>query len=150
MVAKQLGEKFLDTDAVIVERHGPIPDIFATRGEAWFRQEEAKVVDEALSGGGVVALGGGAVTSPSVRHLLESQRVVLLSISEDAVAHRVTNSPKRPLLKDGVAAWRKLVAERQAWYDECATMSVDVSHRNPEDVASEIIAWLEAEETQSG
>lgn len=149
-MAKLLGEKFLDTDAVIVERHGPIPDIFATRGEAWFRQEEAEVVREALSGDGVVALGGGAVTSPSVRQLLKSERVVLLSISEEAVAHRVTNSPKRPLLKGGVDAWRKLVAERQAWYDECATITVEVSHRNPEDVASEIIAWLEAEETQRG
>jgi len=35
--ADRLHVPFVDTDALIVERLGPIAAVFAERGEAWFR-----------------------------------------------------------------------------------------------------------------
>ncbi|EUA34804.1 shikimate kinase family protein [Mycobacterium xenopi 3993] len=58
--------EMLDTDAAIEQRTGrKVADIFAADGEKEFRRIEEQVVRTALAEhDGVVALGGGAVTSP--------------------------------------------------------------------------------------
>lgn len=145
-LAKKLDERFVDTDALITAQWGPIPEIFANQGEAWFREKEAEIVRDALQELGVLSLGGGAVITESTREALRGHSVALLMISEEAVSHRVTGSAKRPLLADGIEAWRKLVHDRMPWYRECAEVEVDVSHRAPEDVASELVSWLETRE----
>lgn len=147
-VARKLGCEFVDTDAVIVASHGPITDLFSAHGEAHFRELERDVVAQALEQDAVVSLGGGAVVTAATRDALADHRVVLLSISEDAVRHRVVDSPKRPLLAGGIEAWKALVEARREWYNECADVNVDVSHRSPEDVADEIVKWLEVEKSQ--
>ncbi len=46
-LAESLGAKFVDLDAAIVEREGKsIPDIFASQGEAAFRDIESEVLRE--------------------------------------------------------------------------------------------------------
>lgn len=145
-VASLLGEPFTDTDKLIVSQHGPIPEIFSTHGEPWFRLREREAVVTSLTQPGVLSLGGGSIINPDTRADLKSLPVVLLDISEEAVAHRVTDSPKRPLLT-GVESWKKLVAERTPWYEECATIRFDVSHRQAEDVAAEIVTWLRGVES---
>ena len=142
LVAKKLDEPFLDTDTVLSARYGPIPEIFRDQGEPWFRGREAEVVAESLTAPGVLSLGGGAVTTPSTREALVGHPVVGLHISAEAVASRLDNN-KRPLLVDGVAGWTALVEARQPWYDEVAVHTVDVSHRPNDEVADEIVAWLE-------
>lgn len=132
----------MDTDTVLKTRFGPIPQIFAERGEQWFRAKEAEVVREFLGIPGVLSLGGGAVTTASTREALAEHTVVLLKISSEAVASRL-NNPKRPLLSGGVEQWEKLVAGRTVWYQEVATWHIDVSHRPTEAVAEEIAHYLE-------
>ncbi len=66
-VAKALGVPFTDTDRVIAREHGPIPGIFAERGEPAFRELEARAVRDAIATGGVVSVGGGAVTHADTR-----------------------------------------------------------------------------------
>jgi shikimate kinase len=140
-VAALLGVTHVDTDQVIIAGHGPIPEIFATVGEQRFRELEREAVIGALATNQVVSLGGGAVTHPDTRSDLHHHTVIGLTISEDAVAHRLNND-KRPLLPNGVADWSKLVQRRQALYDELAWWSVDVSHRSADEVAEQIVSWL--------
>ena len=144
-VAGLLGVTHLDTDAMVVAEHGPIPDIFRQDGEATFRALERHAVSEALGHDGVVSLGGGSVTHPDTRQDLAHHTVVALTISPEAVASRLDND-KRPLLTDGLTSWSELVAKRQPLYDEVATWTVDVSHRSTEHVAQEIVSWLEHRE----
>ena len=146
-IARQLGEEFVDTDSIITKRYGPIPEIFANQGEAWFREREAEVVRDCVEQPGVLSLGGGAVITESTRSALKNLPVVLFLISEDAVAHRVTNSDKRPLLSGGLESWKKLVEARMPWYRECAQYEVEVSHRPVEEVAAQVVSWLEARDT---
>lgn len=146
-VARILELPFVDTDKVVVAEHGEIPEIFATRGEPWFREREREAVEKALREPGVVSLGGGAVVNADTREQLVDLPVVLLEISEEAVAPRVTDSPKRPLL-NGLDSWRALVDARRDWYDECATHRVDVSHRHYDEVAAEIVEWLTRQDGQ--
>lgn len=134
---------FVDTDSVITERHGPITEIFASQGEPWFREKEAEVVAEFLQQSGVLSLGGGAIVTKATRDALRGHPVVLLLISEEAVSPRVESSSKRPLLAGGIESWKALVSSRMAWYQACAEHEIDVSHRPVEDVAAEVVSWVE-------
>lgn len=137
--AKILGIPFIDTDARIVERHGPISEIFATVGEPQFREWERAEVIAALAEDGIVALGGGAIENGDTRRDLAHHCVVLVTVSADAVAARL-DSGKRPLL-NGIESWRSLVERRRGWYDELADEVVDTSS-GPMDLHAERLAEI--------
>jgi shikimate kinase len=143
-VSKLLGVEFLDTDALVASRYGPIPALFAAEGEASFREKERAAVVEALASTGVVALGGGAVVNPDTRADLRSHRVALVSITTEAVEPRL-NSSKRPLLTGGLESWVSLVAARTEWYDEVATATFDTSTTPLDTVADNIVEWIKSE-----
>ena len=144
-VAKRLGRildvDVVDTDTEVVKRWGPIPDIFATHGEDFFRAQERDAVENALTTSGVVALGGGAVVDASTQADLVAHRVALIYITAEAVAPRLEND-KRPLLGGCLDAWKELVAQRHEVYQAVATREFDASHRSIDDVADEVAAWV--------
>lgn len=140
-LAKHLGLRFVDTDAVIAARHGPIPQLFATAGEDGFREIEREVVQRELRAGGVVALGGGAVLDEATREGLAACTVVLLTVSEDAVGARLGGG--RPLLTDGVASWRRIAGEREPIYRRLADVTVDTSRRPMTTIAAELAERLQ-------
>ncbi len=74
LLAPMLGWRFIDTDALLVERHGAsIADLFAKHGEPQFRAWEAAAVAEALAlDNTVIALGGGAIEHCETQALLHS------------------------------------------------------------------------------
>lgn len=147
-VARELGVPFIDTDKRIVAAHGPIPDIFAAQGEERFRALEAAEVATALEQGGVISLGGGAVTNASTRALLTSHPVVLLTVSPESVVHRIGGA-NRPLLaddEDPIARWKEIYAQRRGWYEEVADATFDTSRRPMRHIAEEIAAWRREQE----
>ncbi|GAB2819455.1 shikimate kinase [Alpinimonas psychrophila] len=144
MVAAELGCQRIDTDKVIVAEHGPIANIFDEHGEGAFRALERTAVIDALKHDAVLSLGGGAVIDADTQHDLSQAHCVLLTVSEEAVALRLVESPKRPLLRDGLAAWKALVLEREPIYRALADQTFDTSHRPLEDIASQICAWIRA------
>lgn len=137
--AKILGLPFIDTDSRVVDKHGPIPEIFASVGEAQFREWERTEVRAALADSGIVALGGGAIENEDTRHELAQHSVVLVTVSADAVAPRL-ESGKRPLL-NGIESWRALVDRRRGWYDELATEVLDTS-TGPMDLHAQRLAEI--------
>jgi len=139
-VARILGTGFVDTDKVIVSEHGAIPELFASQGEAHFRALERAAVVDALAGTDVVALGGGAVLDDQTRANLTSHRVVLVTVTPEAVAPRIANA-RRPLLRDGLTDWERIYAERRHLYEQLAKLTVDTSHRPIDAVAKEVAAW---------
>ncbi|GAT73185.1 shikimate kinase [Microbacterium hydrocarbonoxydans] len=141
-VARRLGVPFIDTDKRVAAAHGPIPEIFAAHGETHFRSLERDAVAAALSEGGVVSLGGGAVTDAGTRELLRAHPVVFLTVSEDAVAERISGGG-RPLLdaEDPLERWKQIFAERLAWYEEVATVTFDTSRRPMQRIADDIATW---------
>lgn len=141
-VARRLGVAFIDTDKRIVAAHGPIAGIFEVHGEAHFRALERAAVAEALAEGGVISLGGGAVTEVATRELLAEHPVVFLTVSPDAVADRLRGS-NRPLLagEDPLERWKKIFEERRGWYAEVSSATFDTSRRPMQKIADEIVAW---------
>ncbi|MHA7207726.1 shikimate kinase [Arthrobacter sp. MDT1-65] len=127
MLARRTGARFVDTDRVIVERHGSIPGIFARGGEQVFRDLEADVVGEALTADGVVvSLGGGAVLHPGTRSLLADAVVVFLDTDLATVLPRIGADSGRPLLAGRPAErWQELYDARRPVYAAVATSVVD-------------------------
>lgn len=141
-VARRLHLPFVDTDKRIAAEHGPIPALFAEHGEQYFRAVEREAVAAALGEGGVLSLGGGAVTDEGTRSLLHEQHVVFLTVSPDAVADRIAGGG-RPLLAgdDPVARWVQIFEERRGWYEDVASVTFDTSRRPMQRIADEIVAW---------
>ena len=109
-LAQQLDAPFVDSDAVIVESHGSIADIFANRGERAFRDIEARtvasIIEAAAGTATVVSLGGGSVLDSGTQQLLERCTVVYLECDADTVAARIARNSGRPLLAgDGIRRW---------------------------------------------
>jgi shikimate kinase len=91
-LARELGCEFYDTDVLIVRAHGAVAAIFAGEGEATFRRYEREAIAQVLSNGerSVVALGGGALTTPENRALLaEHAHRVFLKASPEQIFARV-------------------------------------------------------------
>ena len=125
-LARAMKLPFIDTDNLIVDAHGPIPAIFEERGEPTFRQFEEDAVAKAIAEPAVVATGGGAVLSATTRKRLKQVTVIYLSTDGKHIASRL-RSGNRPLLKGGVADWRRIYNERRALYESAANFEVDTS-----------------------
>jgi shikimate kinase len=140
-IAKLLEVEFTDTDTVIVAEHGPITTIFEEHGEPHFRAVERQVVADALGRAGVVSLGGGAVLDEATQADLEQQRVVLFTVTPEAVAPRLANE-KRPLVKNGLEDWLRIRDERMPLYERLADATFDTSARPTSIIAEEVAAWV--------
>jgi shikimate kinase len=139
-LARRLGVPFADTDELVTRQTGrSVAEIFAQQGEPAFRELEADLVAEALAGfDGVLALGGGAVTTGSVREDLVASGVpvVLLIAGREELVSRLAGSDARPLLAGDIPArLAELAAARNGWYAEVATVSVDTGGRSVAEVA---------------
>lgn len=119
-LARRKDMPLVDLDAEIERSQGrSISEIFASEGEAAFREIEKTELRRVASGcGQVVALGGGALLDPDSRRLAEETgRVVFIECPEDELKRRVSLSAERPLLAENAAAkLEKLLAERREHY----------------------------------
>ncbi|CAN5584044.1 shikimate kinase [soil metagenome] len=140
-VAALLGLPFSDTDKMIVAEHGPVAAIFSRHGEARFRELERTAVQRGLTLPGVLSLGGGAVLNPDTQADLAGYRVVLLTVTPEAVAGRL--GTKRPLVKNGVEEWIALNEPRTPIYERLADIAIDTSFRPDELIAQEVAQWVQ-------
>ncbi len=148
LIARVLGWSFVDTDAVIAARHGPIDAIFAEQGEATFRQLERQVAAEfAQRRQHVIATGGRMLLDEANSDALTATgRVFCLVASTDEIIHRLradVDGPVRPLLvgDDPAAAVARLLSERAAGYGQFE--QVHTAGRSPQDIATDIIDRLD-------
>ena len=148
LLAERLGVEFLDTDEVAAAAAGKsVADIFLEDGEERFRELERAAVASTLAADAtdrVVALGGGAVLNPATRAELLGHRVVALSVDLSHAVSRVGLARDRPLLVEAPRArMSATLRERAPLYAEVASLTVDTSERTPDEVAEEVLAWLE-------
>jgi shikimate kinase / 3-dehydroquinate synthase len=129
--ARRLDRPFVDLDEVIERQVGRIPDYFERYGELPFRHVEATSLAPILDSDrpSVIALGGGAVTSPEVRDALRTRAfTVHVEVDLDEAWQRVRDSG-RPLARNR-ASFGALFEERAPLYREVA----DGSAREADDV----------------
>ena len=136
LLAERLGRPFYDADALLVERYGDIPTIFAEQGEAAFREMETEILAElGKNSGAVVATGGGCVTRPENRPLLrQNGRLIWL---RRPLAELPTEG--RPLSQS--TALTAMYAQREPLYRAWAQHTVD-NTGTPEAAVQAILAQL--------
>ncbi|WP_393982300.1 3-dehydroquinate synthase [Xanthobacter nonsaccharivorans] len=143
-LAKRLGLNFVDADEEI-ERAAcmSIPEIFARRGEAEFREGEKRVVARLLQAGPcVLATGGGAFMNAETRAAVAAGGVsVWLRADLHTLLRRVKKRTDRPLLAQGDPAQKLATLLRQRG-DTYALADVIVDSRDVmhETVVDEVVA----------
>jgi shikimate kinase/3-dehydroquinate synthase len=121
-VAHRLGREFVDLDRELeASLHETIPELFARRGEAEFRVvEQATALDKLCRGKpAVVALGGGAVTSPAIRTALRDHALTVHVEIDAGIAWERVRGGNRPLAQEE-GAFRGLYEQRLPLYREVA------------------------------
>jgi len=125
LLARRLGWRFVDTDAVIEARAGRgIPEIFERLGEPAFREMEAEAI-AGLPGESrlrIVAVGGGALMrDDNIEALRRLGTLVYLKVTPVELARRLGAARQRPLLAgepDKAAAAADLLEGRRARYEQ--------------------------------
>ena len=145
-LAEALGYRFLDADTALEGVAGrTIPEIFASDGEAGFRDLETAVLGELSAWHSlVVATGGGVVTRPQNWGHLRQGVVVWLDAPAERLLERLRHdSSQRPLLnsEDPEARLRALLAERLPLYGQ-ADLRIRQGDERPDQVAEQVLAAL--------
>jgi len=166
LLARRLGWKFVDTDRrVEIQEGASVAQIFARRGEAYFRDAEAKVVAKAIAErDAVIATGGGVVLRPD--NMLRLRRhgwIVSLTAPVEVILTRLGDGEGRPLLRAAAGPQRlagrkartadvrqtvtRLLSERRPLYRD-ADLILDVSATTPARAVEAIVAFLGRRERQ--
>lgn len=140
--AEKLGMKYVSTDDLIEKKEKTgIREIFAEKGEAYFRKAEKNIIREAsLMKGVVIDAGGGAVIDlENVENLKKHAILVCLWAEPEVILERTKKYTHRPLLSagDGLAKIKELLDRRKPFYER-ADYHVRTSRMTVDRVVSEI------------
>ncbi|HUA10481.1 MAG TPA: iron-containing alcohol dehydrogenase [Solirubrobacteraceae bacterium] len=131
-LARALGSNAHDSDALLERRvERSIAEHFVLEGEEDFRAQEERLVVEVLAEAAerdCVALGGGSVTSATVRAALAAHTVILMDVPVAQCWDRVGGSKARPLAADH-AMFAELYDERSDLYAELADVVIVAPRR---------------------
>ena len=131
ILAKYLDMKFIDTDKMIsAQEKKSIPEIFAEKGEQYFRQLEREIVlHESMNNNIVISTGGGVIIdNENIKNLKETSFVVYLDCTIECIYNRVKNSKSRPLLNvdDMFEKIKELHDKRQLLYEISCDFKVKI------------------------
>jgi shikimate kinase len=128
LLSKKLGLAFFDLDAVVVEQEKKsVADIFADKGEEYFRYKETEALERIVEGenGFILSCGGGTPCFfNNIEFMKKSGKVIWLNTSIDALKQRLQRERKtRPLIRavDDADLDRYIVkklSERRMYYQQ--------------------------------
>jgi shikimate kinase len=148
-LAERLDRPIVDTDDLVEAESGmTIKDIFATKGEPWFRDLEARIVTavSASATATIVSLGGGAVLRESSQAILKSTGTcVWLSASAEYLFRRIQSDQatqwRRPNLSQngGFSEVAEVLSIRTPIYEKLSDITVVVEGKTPDEICDEIV-----------
>ena len=146
-VARELGRRFVDSDAEIEGLHGrSVRDIFESSGEPAFRKIESGLLEQLLASdvAVVLATGGGVVLAERNRRLLKQTRhVVWLRAEVGTLESRLRATKglaRRPLLDGDLRQRLEVLSyERGDLYREVATSIIDVDGLDSDQVCDLVL-----------
>ncbi len=146
-LSRLTGRPAYEMDRVIEEEEGmAIRDIFAAKGEAYFRELETGLCRRfAEMEPAVISCGGGAVMRPeNVEAMRACGTIVLLTAAPETIYERVRSDAGRPLLNGHMAPdyIAGLMEQRRPAYERAAQLTVSTDGKTPEQIAQEILGRL--------
>ncbi|MBW4553460.1 MAG: shikimate kinase [Aphanocapsa sp. GSE-SYN-MK-11-07L] len=161
LLSQELGYRFFDTDAVIEQAAGQsVSELFASHGEATFRQLETQVLAELSAYTDlIIATGGGIVLKRDNWSYLHQGIVVWLDVPVQELHKRLQQDCTRPLLQAKQAGGptkelaeefaeellerlQILLTERRQLYSQADLRVSFVAGETPEQAASRILETL--------
>ena len=130
LLAKRLGTSFIDLDDNIEEQEGmTIPEIFAQKGEPYFRERESRALAELPVSAAVVATGGGTLLRRENGDLAKSLgTVVFIDTPFEVCYERIKDDPHRPIAASSTKEQLKdRFEQRRPLYTENSEFAVNGS-----------------------
>jgi shikimate kinase len=145
--------EFIDMDDFIEKREGiTINEIFATKGEQYFRDIEKELCKRfGEPKCKIIATGGGVIKNDAnMKALKRGGVVVYLKSNPETIAHNLRNDDTRPLLRceDKLAKITELLAQREPTYKKYADITIDVASLNMEETLNKITEEYEKYENK--
>lgn len=143
-VAERLGRVFMDLDREIERREAAtVSELFAEKGEPYFRQKERELTEElSRMGNMVLAPGGGWITNADVVALLRPPgRIIYLKVKpETAIARLGDERTTRPLLMrpDPLGELKRMLLQREPMFLK-ADHVIDTERLKPQQVIDEVL-----------
>lgn len=152
-LGQMLGWEVVEMDQRIAEQEGmTIPEIFAQKGEPYFRACETALLESFAQGDPrIVSCGGGVpMRAENVAAMKRCGTVVLLQARPEVILDRVKDDHNRPLLEGhkDVPYITALMEQRRPKYEAAADVTVDTSDRTIEEVCQEIRRAVCSDETE--
>jgi len=144
-LATRLDWRAADIDELIEQREQEsIAQIFATKGETYFRAaERAVLLEQQASRHLVVATGGGTFVDPQNRAFILGDGVsVWLDVPLDRLVARVPADGRRPLAANR-AEFERLYHARRAAYEH-AHVRLDAGRASVDALVEQLMDWLDA------
>lgn len=144
----RIRKSVIDTDKEIERLEGrSISDIFATDGEAYFRDLETACLRKMIGSvkNKIVSVGGGLPVREENRVLLRKLgKVIYLRASADTIYERLKYDTTRPLLQgeNPKGKIETLLKQRDAFYTDAAEEIINVDGKDFEEILAEIEKML--------
>ena len=151
-LSQKINFKLIDLDQKISDEHGlTVAEIFAKRGEIYFRKEEKRILEEILNTEEniVLSLGGGTpVYYDNMKIINEKSKSIFLRASVKTLTQRVLlQKNTRPLISkledsDVPEFIAKHLFERNPFYSK-AHFTIDTDSKNASEVSDHITGLLQ-------
>jgi shikimate dehydrogenase len=142
-LAKKMNCSFVDTDDLIVEHESmSIPEIFATKGEDYFRQVERAVLKKVINVPGkcIISCGGGLVLNDENRAILQEHCLVLWFFASPQSIIKRIKPGSRPLLNvaNPLEKATAILEERKYTYASAADVLINTEVLHPDEITDKI------------
>ncbi|MEI7579426.1 MAG: shikimate kinase [bacterium] len=143
LLAKNLKRNLVSMDEYLLKFTDlkSIEEIFATRGETYFRELEIRTAKELKDQENlIIDCGGGVVMNKIIiDYLKEKGKVIFLDASLSEIKTRLKDDQKRPLWQQA----EELFTLRQPLYQAYADLIISTNGETPASVTTKIISKLE-------
>lgn len=141
----------VEMDQVIAQREKmSISEIFAQKGEPYFRDLETALLIEMQEKKNVVISCGGGVPmrERNVAEMKKNGSVILLQARPETIYARVKDCHDRPLLEQNmnVGYISGLMEQRRAKYEAAADIVIDTDDKTEQEIAEEVLKKIRAKE----
>jgi len=144
-LARRLDWRAVDVDELIEAReHASVAEIFARRGESYFRAVERTILSEQVGQSHlVVATGGGTFADVQNRAVIQRDGVsIWLDVPLERRVDRVPADGRRPLAADR-SGFERLYHQRRTAYEQ-AHLRLDAGRAGVDALVEQLVDWLGA------
>ena len=144
-LAVLLNCNFIDLDEIIEKKYGKISDIFAQKGEAYFREAETQELKNLKEKEKfVLSTGGGIILKDeNIEILKKIGQVFYLSAKSETIYGRIKNQNHRPLLntKNPKKSIEEILNKRLGQYEKSGEKII-TDNKSTKEIAGEIYEKL--------